>query len=299
MCDLLVALPDATERGRTLFAKNSDRPPDERPRLEWLPPRAEDRTRTTYLSIEGPPAGRTLAVVGSGPAWMWGLEHGVNEAGVAAGNATIYTTLDPRGRPDGLTGMDLVRLALERATSAAEAVTVIVGAIGRWGQGGSGHADRDRPYWSSFVVADPGAAWVIETSGPAIATEAVRDTWATSNRPTLAAFDRDHRHPDQPVEALVDPRLDASRAVLADRPVTVEALQAHLASHVGGADGWTVCMHVDGVEQTQAACVAELGLDGSTVWTAQGSPCRTPFDRHRIGPAGPMATPTQRPTLRT
>ena len=42
---------------------------------------------------------------------MWGLEHGVNEAGVAAGNATIYTTLDPRGVPDGLTGMDLVRLA--------------------------------------------------------------------------------------------------------------------------------------------------------------------------------------------
>ena len=59
-------------------------------------------------------------MLGSRPEWMWGLEHGVNEAGVAAGNATIYTTLDPRGVPDGLTGMDLVRLALERAADRGE-----------------------------------------------------------------------------------------------------------------------------------------------------------------------------------
>ena len=283
MCDLLVALPDATAGGRTLFAKNSDRPPDEQQLLEWAAPRREHETRTTYLTIDGPPSGITLGVLGSRPAWMWGLEHGVNEAGVAAGNATIYTTLDPRGHPDALTGMDLVRLALERATTSTDAVTVITDAIERWGQGGSGHEGADRPYWSSFLVADPHRAWVVETSGREVRAESVARTWATSNRTTIASFDADHRHPRQPVATLVDPRLDASRRLLADEPVTAEALRAHLASHEGGADGWTVCMHVDGVEETRASMVAELAPDGPTIWVAAGSPCRSPFTRRYLG----------------
>lgn len=284
MCDLLVALPSATATGLTLFAKNSDRPPTERQVLEWLPPRHERVTRTTYLTIDGPSTGVTLGVLGSRPAWMWGLEHGVNEVGVAAGNATVTTTLDPRGAPPALTGMDLVRLALERATTAADAAAVITDAIERWGQGGSGHEAVDRPYWSSFLVADATSAWVVETSGREVAALAVERTWATSNRTTIPSFDATHRHPRQPVEALVDPRLDASRAVLAAGPVTVAGLQGHLASHAGGDDGWTVCMHVEGEEETRAALVAELGgPDGPAVWVAEGSPCRTPFVRHRVG----------------
>jgi hypothetical protein len=284
MCDLLVALPPATDRHRTLFAKNSDRPPTEDQVLEWLAPRAEDRTTTTYITVDGPPSGRTLGVLASRPTWMWGVEHGVNEAGVAAGNATIYTTLDPRGGPVGLTGMDLVRLALERATTAADAVVVLTDGIARWGQGGSGHRDADRPYWSSFLVADPTDAWVVETSGSTVATERVVDTWAISNRTTIPAFDADHRHPRQPVAALVDPRLDAGRELLERRPVTAGALRDHLSSHTGGDDGWTVCMHVPGVEETRAAMVAELGADPDpiVVWTAAGPPCRTPFVRHDL-----------------
>jgi hypothetical protein len=286
MCDLLVALPAVTADHRTLFAKNSDRPPNEEQVLEWSAPRHEDHTTTTYLTIDGPPGGRTLGVLASRPTWMWGVEHGVNEAAVAAGNATIYTTLDPRDRPVGLTGMDLVRLALERATTAAAAVDVIGECIERWGQGGSGHRDADRPYWSSFVVADPSDAWVVETSGSTVATERVVDTWATSNRTTIAAFDAVHRHPRQPVATLVDPRLDASRSVLARRPVTAGALREHLSSHAGGDEGWTVCMHVAGVEETRAAMVGELGRDAGLasvdVWTAAGSPCRTPFEHHHL-----------------
>lgn len=277
MCDLLVALPSATADGRTLFAKNGDRPPGERQLLERLPARRETTTTTTYLTVDGPPGGRTLAVIGSRPAWMWGVEHGVNEAGVAAGNATIFTTLDPRGHPPALTGMDLVRLALERATSAADAVTVISDAIDRWGQGGSGHEGADRPYWSSFLVADRSAAAVVETSGPTVAVAWVTDVWALSNRCTIPDFDAEHRHPRQPVATLVDPRLAASRRVLAERPVTTSALHEHLASHAGGDDGWTVCMHVDGVEETRAGLVAALGPSGAEIWAAEGSPCRHPF----------------------
>ncbi|MBV9952889.1 MAG: hypothetical protein JO291_13110, partial [Acidimicrobiia bacterium] len=246
--------------------------------IEWLPPRHEETTRTTYLEI--PAVSETLGVLGSRPEWMWGLEHGVNEAGLAAGNATIYTTLDPRGFPDALTGMDLVRLALERAESATSAVDVITSLIELHGQGGSGHDGAHRPYWSSFLVADPSAAFVVETSGREVAVEPVERTRAISNRTTIPSFDAEHRHPRQPVETLVDPRWRASRAVLADEPVTTDALQAHLASHAGGEDGWTVCMHAEDLEETTAAMVAELPRGASPrVWFAQGSPCRNPFVR--------------------
>lgn len=276
MCDLLCALPVATG-GPTLFAKNSDRPPEEQQRFELLPPRHDARTvRATHVSVPAHSAG-TLSVFGSRPAWGWGLEQGVNAAGVAAGNATIYTTLDPRSAPDGLTGMDLVRLVLERCERAADGVELIGRLLREVGQGGSGHPGVRRPYWSSFLLADPQEAFVVETSGNDMAVDAVTGTRATSNRTTIPAFDAAHRHPRQPVDTLVDPRLRASLAVLADQPVTVASLQAHLASHAGGADGWTVCMHVDGPEHreaTTAAIVAELPTEGPpTVHHLVGSPC--------------------------
>lgn len=285
MCDLLCALPPATAAGRTLFAKNSDRPPAERQELAWLPPR-RDRApvRATHVEVAAA-GGETIGVLGAGPAWTWGLEQGVNEAGVAAGNATIYTTLDPRGAPPGLIGMDLVRLALERAATAEAGVEVLTALVERHGQGGSGHEGRDRPYWSSFLLADPAEAWVVETSGRAWAAVPVGSTWALSNRTTIPEFDRDHRHPGQPVERLVDPRLAASRRALARPGLTPGDLMHHLAGHDGGDGGWTVCMHVDGEEATTAALVAELGPAPRT-WWALGSPCSTPWKARPVGPVG-------------
>ena len=291
MCDCLVALPDASADGITRFAKNSDRPAGERQVVEWHgPTRAAGPVRTTYIDVD---LGRdeTLGVLGSRPEWMWGFEHGVNEAKVAIGNETIYTTLDPRGFPPALTGMDLVRLALSTSPSASEAVDAITSFLERYGQGGSGHRDRDRPYWSSFLVADPTSAFVVETSGRDFAVERVESTRAISNRTTIPSFDAAHRHPKQPVETLVDPRLDASCAVLAHIPVTTEQLEAHLRSHVGGADGWTVCMHVDGVEATTASIVAELP-DGDRPAVARmllGSPCQSDYVPVVVGDPVPEA----------
>ena len=257
--------------------------------MMWAPARREPPTvRATHIEIAGH-HGDTVSCVLSVPSWCWGAEHGVNEAGVAMGNESIYTVLDPRGAPDGLIGMDLVRLGLQRATTARDAVAVVIEHIERYGQGGSGHdtsdGSRPRPYWSSFLVADPHEAWVIETSGRTVATMPVTDTWAISNRTTIPGFDAAHRHPRQPVERLVDPRLDASRAVLARRPVSMDAMSAHLSAHVGGADGWTVCMHatVEGevVEATTASMVVELCADPVVRWT-QGPPCREPHREARF-----------------
>jgi hypothetical protein len=285
VCDLLCALPPATD-GVTLFAKNSDRPPVEPQRFELIAGR-RDRggVRATHVEVPAHPEA-TLAVFGSRPAWGWGLEQGVNEAGVAAGNAAIYTTLDPRAAPDGLTGMDLVRLVLERCRRAADGVELIEHLLATIGQGGSGHAGARRPYWSSFLLADPTEAFVVETSGNEMAVDAVDEVRATSNRTTIPSFDAAHRHRGQPVSQLVDPRWEASRAVLAERPVTVVALQAHLAAHVGGADGWTVCMHVEDPEHqeaTTAAMVAQLpATGGPVVHHLVGSPCTGTWRVHRF-----------------
>ena len=283
VCDCLVALAPATVEGVTLFAKNSDRPPDERQRLVWIPPRTDDgAVRVTYIDVEA--FGReTIGALVSKPDWMWGAEHGVNEAGVAIGNATIYTTLDPRPFPPALLGMDLVRLGLERAATASAAVETITGLLERHGQGGSGYEARDHPYWSSFLVADAGRAWVIETSGRAWAAEEVTTVRAISNRTTIETFDREHRHPRQLVATLVDPRWTASKELLGRAPVTRESLTDHLASHQGGPDGWTVCMHADG-QATTASIVAELRAGGPPIaWCVQGQPCRGGYTRVVVG----------------
>ena len=279
MCDCLVAMSQATDGPFTLFAKNSDRPPGERQVVEWSAPRRDVGTlRTTHIDVEAHTTD-TLGCVLSRPAWGWGAEHGVNQEGVAIGNTTVYTTLDPRGAPIGLTGMDLVRLALERATGAADAVDVITSLLERYGQGGSGHdpahVPGGRSYWNSFLVASAGTAFVIDTSGSEWAVEEVVEARAISNRTTIPAFDAAHRHPRQPVERLVDPRWHASQRVLAERPVTVSAIRDHLRSHDScGEPGWSVCMHVDGVEATTASMIVALRPDAAPlVWALTGNPC--------------------------
>lgn len=287
MCDSLVALAPATADGDTLFAKNSDRPPQERQLIEWSEPRAESHTVATHITVDGA-AGTTLRSVISRPEWCWGAEHGVNEAGVAIGNHTIYTTLDPRPFPAALTGMDLVRLGLERAGTAADAVDVMVELLERYGQGGTGHdvriVGKDRPYWSSFLVADPTAAFMLETSGTTWTAAEVVEAAAMSNRTCIPGFDAAHRHPGQPVERLIDPRLTASRAVLAARPVTFDSLAAHLRSHDSCTEvGWSVCMHVGEEEATTASLIAVLPVGSSpTAWMLTGSPCQQEYAPFRL-----------------
>lgn len=301
MCDTLCAVG----RRRTLFAKNSDRLPDEAQVLEALPPRAGGGTmRTQYLEIEDLGA---AAVLGSRPAWLWGLEHGVNEHRVAIGNEQVWTvdTADPQ--TPGMLGMDLVRLGLERAHSAEHAVDVMTSLLERHGQSGAADTRKGEAYFSSFLVADPSEAWVLETSDRSwvakrIGTQqtaaltnrlTLRDDWdrASPNIPPGADFDRWR---DSGVPTLhADRRLAASRHCLGAAPpddLDVGTLVAHLRDHDGEGpppqsfvpfgEGVTVCMHLGRHQATTAAMVVDLPADPEApvvAWAALGSPCVSVF----------------------
>ncbi len=183
-CDSLVALGAATASGAVLFAKNSDRPGRECQPLVLLPAvqhPPDSRVRCQYIEIAQ--VAQTLRVLGSRPFWLWGLEHGVNEAGVAIGNHTVFT----RDKPDGhkLIGMDLVRLGLERGATARQAVAVICDLVERHGQGGSGYHDADFPYHSSFLVADREQAILVETSDRHWAARRIDGIGSATNHLTI------------------------------------------------------------------------------------------------------------------
>lgn len=75
--------------------------------------------RCTHIEI--PQASRTLGVVLSKPQWMWGCEMGANELGVVGGNEAVHSVMSGElGSEARLLGMDLLRLALERGSSAYE-----------------------------------------------------------------------------------------------------------------------------------------------------------------------------------
>ncbi len=117
------------------------------------------------------------------PDWIWGAEMGVNEHGVAIGNEAVFTRT--KKEKAGLIGMDLLRLALERADSAQSAAEVIVDLLAQYGQGGNCGYSKDFRYDNSFLIVDPTGALVLETAGRSYAAVPVSETAAISNRLTI------------------------------------------------------------------------------------------------------------------
>ncbi len=201
MCDTFVALPPATAGGTVIFGKNSDREPNEAQLLEYHPPQQyapDSRLRCTYLEI--PQVREINAVLLSRPFWMWGAEIGANQHGVVIGNEAVWSKM-PIERSGRLTGMDLLRLALERATTAATALETITELLAEYGQGGDcGYQTGGTYYHNSYIIADPSEAWVLETAGSLWAAKKINSFYAISNRLTIGK-DFQLAHPDLIVTA--------------------------------------------------------------------------------------------------
>jgi hypothetical protein len=292
MCDTVVAVDD----GRVLFAKNSDRDANEAQILEWHPRKRHEPgspLRCTHITV--PQVEATAAVLLSRPFWMWGAEMGANEHGVVIGNEAVFT----RGRvaKTGLTGMDLLRLALERADSARRAVEVITELLERHGQGGGcDHETRRLRYHNSYLVADQGTAFVLETSGREWAAEEVRGVRTISNALTIRDFAA--KNSDRLVTRIAcGRRRQARTAALANtatRPVDfMRLLRDHGHGREGPRYAWfngsldTICMHGGGgavrASVSTASWVSELSPGGIRHWaTCTAGPCTSIFKPVRV-----------------
>jgi hypothetical protein len=121
-----------------------------------------------------PQVRRTWTVLAGRRPAQWGYEHGFNEYGVSVGLTTIRTKRTEG--PPTLTGPDLVRLGLERATSARQAVDVVTDLVSRHGQGAA-EAELD----PAFLITDGREAFVVEMFGAHWAVQHVGEVRAVSD----------------------------------------------------------------------------------------------------------------------
>ncbi|MBT4496894.1 MAG: hypothetical protein HOC74_04195 [Gemmatimonadetes bacterium] len=180
-CDTMVALGEAARHGQTIFAKNSDRPPDECQPLELHPRRTHPEGTVTHCQFVSLPEVETAyRHVGSRPSWCWGYEHGFNEHQVVIGNEGLASKW-PVAKEPKLIGMEILRLGLERSRTAAEAVEVMTDLISEYGQGKFENDVDVRTYDNGYIVADPREAYVIETAGHQWAVKKVEGSIGISN----------------------------------------------------------------------------------------------------------------------
>jgi hypothetical protein len=166
------------------------------------------------------------------------------------------------------------------------------------GQGGSGERDHDKPYFSSFLIADPQSAFVLETSARSWHASPVVGGTAISNRIGVDSAFASWRDPNAPT-TFADRRLDvtvpiANRNAATTDPRDLVATLRHHGSHAWGRPGDTtaeyepppaevgedwrgisLCMHVRGHDITSASMIAELRTDDglTRVWACLGNPC--------------------------
>jgi len=258
----------------------------------------------------------THRVMGHAPWWVWGFEHGVNEHGVVIGNLAVFSREAPEEEL-GLIGMDLVRLGLERASSAHDAIEVITQLLQTHGQGGPALAPGASGYHNSFLLADASGAWMLETTGRRFAARpATRDAlsnhfclgpdWSEGSR-DLEAFAREQgwwsdagridiagAFRNEHVPGLIsDPRHDRALELLRRSDEhDVASLQALLRDHRDGGVAppvgatveeeryFTLCMHSEPVGTTTASLVAEIPENPHgvwPVWISFATPCTGVF----------------------
>ncbi|MDI6861726.1 MAG: carcinine hydrolase/isopenicillin-N N-acyltransferase family protein [Caldisericia bacterium] len=193
MCDTFVALGNRTLGGKPIFGKNSDRDPNEPQIFVFMDNRGvlREKVKTTYIEIE--PYEVKYRIFLSKPVWLWGGEMGINECGVAIGNEAVFTKI--KYKDLGLTGMDMIRIALETSSTSFEAVKKIIELNEKYGQGGNCGYEKKIKYHNSFLISDSNEAYVLEIVDKYFAYKKVKEVYNISNKLSIKN-DYDEIHKD-------------------------------------------------------------------------------------------------------
>ncbi len=309
-----------------LFAKNSDRSPNEPHLVVRYPAKDHDletnpTVKLTYTSI--PQAAHTHEVVLLKPDWIWGAEMGFNEFGLNIGNEAVFTR-EKKGAAS-LIGMDFLRLALERTKTAKEALEFMIALLGRYGQGGNCGYDHEFHYHNSFLIADGVEAYVLETAGKYYVAKKVTDFYAISNCLSIGS-DYDLIHPGAITNAIKKRRhkidkefsfsasysdkifthfakskgrrcqamqkLEDSRGVITTNTMT-GILRSHAADFKENSNSvGSICMHAGGLigDHTTGSYVASLGEEKYYFITGSSLPCLSIFKPILFGAEMPIPT---------
>lgn len=220
---------------------------------------------------------------------------GVNSFGVAIGNEAVFTKA--RRGPEALTGMDLLRLALERSQTAKQAVEIIIELLTKYGQGGNCGYDHKFFYDNSFIAADKTEGYILETSGKKYITKRIAGMASISNRlsiqefthnsePVYTYFSGSKQRQAQTGSALSNMKGNISAAMIADvlRTHDPKARDKELGGTVR-----SVCMHAGGLlgDQTTGSVIIEL--DTMKMWATGASlPCLSVFKPIGFEPVVPV-----------
>lgn len=315
MCDTMVALGNSTVDGRVYLAKNSDRQPNEPHILVQIPRRRYApgaRVKCTYIEVEQ--SEETYAVLLLKPSWIWGCEMGANEFGLNIGNEAVFTR--EKYEESGLTGMDMIRLALERCRDSESALEFMVDLLERYGQGGNCGFQNPFTYHNSFLIADRQSAWVLETAGKYWVAEKVNTVRSISNGLSIGSsfdsyhpevieharhqgwckaeedfhFARCYKDPLYTRFSGSDNRKSLCQTGLENQrgQIDAAALMAILRTHQPAIEGRqfqrsslkSVCMHAGGIigDHTTGSYVASISEQGSVYWvTGASTPCLAIF----------------------
>lgn len=187
MCDTFGLSKGYFQPGYNCFVKVSDRITGEAQPLKLFKGGKHtpgEMIKLTHVEVEQVES--TYTFMGCHSFWCWGVGMGINECGFAVGNNAegSRTPLEP-GTNVGIIGVDLCRLALERAATAREGIKVITHFIEKFGQNATTSEIRKIIAESTYLLVDPNEVWILETAGRRWVAKQVKDWGGFSNQYTI------------------------------------------------------------------------------------------------------------------
>lgn len=288
MCDTF----GVVKKDKCIFGKNSDRSPNEPQVIQFIKghKNKDKKIKVTYIEIDEVPVVNSILI--SRPSWMWGCEMGVNEHGVCIGNEAVFTK--GKYNKTGLTGMDLVRLALERSNSAEDAKEIIINLIQKYNQGGNCGYDHNFFYDNSFLIMDRKEMYILETHGKRYNIKKA-NMWAISNCYTIHDMD--------------DLKEDKIFKFFSCSATRNKLVKNNLNENIGVKESFDIlrlhhknnyfkkgsvsspCMHAGALvgDHTTSSMVIELGENIDIYFTGTSLPCISLFKYYKFG--DPIDTP--------